>query len=162
MSNFRGLRGPFVKVVIFGAWRGTLPETNSKSPLKMMVSNRNLLFRGLFSGDMLASRRVTSLWIDRNPINPLTIHWLSALKRSEGEFPARAETPRLLSSFCHLEFLFHGIKVRLVCWVCLGTRWIIMNYSLFRINTVNNLLEISCFKKQIGWWWLILKTFDRL
>ncbi len=30
-----------------------LPETNSL-PLKMMVSNRNLLFQGLFSGDMLA------------------------------------------------------------------------------------------------------------
>ena len=38
--------------------RNTLPETNS-SPLKMMVSNRNLqTSRGLFSWDMLVSGRV--------------------------------------------------------------------------------------------------------
>ena len=38
----------------------TLLETNS-SPLKMMVSNRNLLFQGVFSGVMLVSGRVSTL-----------------------------------------------------------------------------------------------------
>ena len=38
----------------------TLPKTNS-SPLKMVVSNRNLLFQGsIFMGEMLVSGRV---WI---------------------------------------------------------------------------------------------------
>ena len=41
------------------SWKITPPETNSKSTWKWWVFNRNLLFRGLFSGAMLVSGSVT-------------------------------------------------------------------------------------------------------
>ena len=53
--------------ILLSYWRGllsgasTLPETNSKQkPLKMMVSNRNLLFQGsIVRGELLVLGRVT-------------------------------------------------------------------------------------------------------
>ena len=51
----------FLHIPTSSPTRNTLPKTNS-SPLKMVVSNRNLLFQGapIFKGEMLVSGRVSS------------------------------------------------------------------------------------------------------
>ena len=69
--------------------KDTLPETNS-SPLKMMVSNRNLLFQGsILRGELLVSGSVTI-----TPFKKLDGIWFISI-----EFPLPQPTIFVVSFF---------------------------------------------------------------
>ena len=54
-----GFQPATILEMVTSVWMSTLPKTNS-SPLKTVVSNRNILFQGapIFRGELLVSGRV--------------------------------------------------------------------------------------------------------
>ena len=114
----------------------TLPEANIAPTLKMVVSNRNLLSRGLFSGAMLVSGRV--LPTSTHPNYPNRFERFGSfgcplsLPLHKPKLPCVRHTAQLLSQH-HL--VMHGIAMAL--WN-LGMNLPIKSTANWQISTIKN------------------------